>query len=42
MKLLEYLDLCIILRDNDYMLRRVGWADNAHYQTNSGDQNARF
>lgn len=32
MKLLEYLDFCIILRDNDYMLRRVGWSDNQRYQ----------
>lgn len=38
MKLLEYLDLCIILRDNDYMLRRVGWADKIHYRANVGER----
>lgn len=37
MKLLEYLDLCIILRDNDYMLRRIGWVDNEHYRPHRDD-----
>lgn len=39
MKLIEYLDFCIILRDNDYMLRRVGWVDKIHYQVPTGEKN---
>ena len=42
MDLLEYLDLCIVLRDNDYMLRRIGWADNVHYRTQWSDFNEPF